>query len=128
MGRLLFVHLIFSLILLIQFQANAEDNPTKNGLDRNRKGGGHKADAPDVSRFQRSCSTEECREKEFNDMLDSILISETTTEAEPVEAPPRRVPQRPKRPYMVRPSSNGHFLHDVVTWVERTKRAIFGFG
>eukprot|EP00099_Drosophila_melanogaster_P009604 NP_001262346.1 uncharacterized protein Dmel_CG43254, isoform B [Drosophila melanogaster] len=132
MGRLLFVLLICSPILSIKFQANAEDNSTKNGLDRNREGGksygGHKANVPDVSRFQRSCSTQECKEKEFNDILDSILSSETTTEPEREEAPPRNVPQRPNRPYMVRPSSNGHFLHDIVTWVERTKRAIFGFG
>ncbi|XP_043655304.1 uncharacterized protein LOC122621500 isoform X2 [Drosophila teissieri] len=39
MGRLPFDLLIFSSILLIQCQANALDNTTKNGLDPNRERG-----------------------------------------------------------------------------------------
>ncbi|XP_043655303.1 uncharacterized protein LOC122621500 isoform X1 [Drosophila teissieri] len=128
MGRLPFDLLIFSSILLIQCQANALDNTTKNGLDPNRERGGNKANSPFVSRFQRTCSTQECKEKEFNDMLDSILSSETTTENEPTKAPPKMAPHTPRPPYKVRRRRNGHILHDIVSWVERTKRAIFAFG
>ncbi|KRK05432.1 uncharacterized protein LOC26535482 [Drosophila yakuba] len=128
MGRLLFVFPILSSILLIQCQANALNNTTKNGLDPNRERGGNKADSPYVSRFQRTCLSQECKEKEFNDMLDSILSSESNTEDEPTKAPPKQLPHRPRPPYKIRRRKNGHILHDIVLWVERTKRAIFGFG
>ncbi|KQS38561.1 uncharacterized protein LOC26526354 [Drosophila erecta] len=121
MGRLPIVLLIFSSILLIQCQENALDNSAKNVLDRNREKGGDKSVSP--PRFQRTCSTQECKEKEFNDLLDSIISSEATTEAEPA-----KVPHRPSPPHYVRPSRNGHVLHDIVSWVEKTKKAIFGFG
>ncbi|XP_039492555.1 LOW QUALITY PROTEIN: uncharacterized protein LOC120452404 [Drosophila santomea] len=136
MGRLLFVLPILSSIFLIQCQANALNNTTKNekykqpnkNLQISFDIGGNKADSPYVSRFQRTCSTQECKEMEFSDMLDSILSSESNTEDEPTKAPPKKLPHRPRPPYKIRRRKNGHILHDIVLWVERTKRAIFGFG
>ncbi|XP_017008938.1 uncharacterized protein [Drosophila takahashii] len=100
MRRLLFVSLISSALLIIRGQDNLLDNSKKE--DENNS----------------SCTTQECKDKEFLALFGQMIVSET-------EAPPNTYPANLVPP-MEPPPKRKSLLFDLISLAVDAKRALFG--